>query len=39
MKKMNPEKMEKKDVIGFRKTCKVKGTGLSHYILVDSSKK
>lgn len=24
-----------KDVIAFRKGCKAKGTGLSHYILMD----
>ncbi|MHB1377864.1 MAG: modified peptide precursor CbpA [Candidatus Humimicrobiaceae bacterium] len=39
MKKMSQETSEKKEIIGFRKTCKAKGTGLSHYILVDSSKK
>ncbi len=25
----------KKDVIAYRKTCQAKGTGLSHYILMD----
>ena len=28
-------KKAKKNVIAKRKTCKAKGTGLSHYILVD----
>lgn len=28
-------KKSKKDVIAFRKRCKAKGTGLSHYILMD----
>ncbi len=32
---------QKKDVIAYRKTCKAsaKGTGLSHYILMDRKKK
>lgn len=30
---------EKKDVIAYRKSCKAKGTGLSHYILVDRKAK
>ena len=29
----------KKDVIAYRKTCKAKGTGLSHYILMDKKAK
>ncbi len=29
------KKSKKKDVIAFRKRCKAKGTGLSHYILMD----
>ena len=28
-----------KKVIAYRKTCKVKGTGLSHYILMDRKQK
>jgi len=39
MKKISQETNKKKEIIGFRKACKAKGTGLSHYILVDSSKK
>ena len=39
MKKTSQETNKKKEIIGFRKACKAKGTGLSHYILVDSSKK
>ncbi|MEW6618050.1 MAG: modified peptide precursor CbpA [bacterium] len=30
-----PKAKDKKDVIAFRKKCKAKGTGLSHYILLD----
>ena len=30
---------KKKDVIAYRKTCKAKGTGLSHYILMDKKAK
>ncbi len=30
---------EKKDVIAIRKTCAAKGTGLSHYILMDKDEK
>ncbi|MCX5855673.1 MAG: modified peptide precursor CbpA [Deltaproteobacteria bacterium] len=29
------EKKARKDVIAYRKGCKAKGTGLSHYILMD----
>jgi len=29
----------KKDVIAFRKTCNARGTGLSHYILMDRKKR
>lgn len=39
MKKTSQETNKKKEIIGFRKACKANGTGLSHYILVDSSKK
>jgi modified peptide precursor CbpA len=28
-----------KDVIAYRKSCKAKGTGLSHYILMDRKAK
>ncbi len=28
-----------KKVIAYRKTCKAKGTGLSHYILMDRKQK
>lgn len=27
-----------KKIIGYRKSCKAKGTGLSHYILIDKPK-
>lgn len=30
-----PKKDAKKEVISMRKACKAKGTGLSHYILMD----
>ena len=30
---------KKKDVIAYRKSCKAKGTGLSHYILMDKKAK
>jgi modified peptide precursor CbpA len=30
---------KKKDVIAYRKTCQAKGTGLSHYILMDRKAK
>jgi len=26
---------EKKEIIAYRKSCRAKGTGLSHYILMD----
>jgi len=29
------KKTAKKDVIAYRKSCRAKGTGLSHYILMD----
>jgi len=29
----------KKDVIAYRKTCDARGTGLSHYILMDRKKR
>lgn len=28
-----------KEIIAVRKTCKAKGTGLSHYVMMDSEKK
>jgi modified peptide precursor CbpA len=33
------KKPKKKDVIAFRKRCNAKGTGLSHYILMDKKAK
>ena len=33
------EKNVRKDVIAYRKGCKAKGTGLSHYILMDRKAK
>jgi modified peptide precursor CbpA len=27
------------NIIATRKTCKAKGTGLSHYVMMDSAKK
>jgi modified peptide precursor CbpA len=39
MKKEVKTKETKKPVIAFRKTCKAKGTGLSHYILMDKKAK
>jgi modified peptide precursor CbpA len=33
------KKKAKKDVIAYRKGCKAKGTGLSHYILMDRKAK
>ena len=30
---------KKADVIAYRKSCKAKGTGLSHYILMDRKAK
>ena len=32
-------KKKTKKVIAYRKTCKAKGTGLSHYILMDRKQK
>ncbi|MEW6607311.1 MAG: modified peptide precursor CbpA [bacterium] len=32
---MEKPKAKDKKVIAFRKKCKAKGTGLSHYILLD----
>jgi modified peptide precursor CbpA len=32
-------KQTKKAVIAYRKTCQAKGTGLSHYILMDKKAK
>lgn len=37
MKQIAKKDSEKK-IMGYRKSCKVKGTGLSHYILIDKSK-
>jgi modified peptide precursor CbpA len=36
---MEMKKKAKKDVIAYRKGCKAKGTGLSHYILMDRKAK
>ena len=33
----NPEPKLQKDVIALRKACPVRGTGLSHYILMDKA--
>ena len=33
------KKQPKKNVIAYRKTCQAKGTGLSHYILMDKKAK
>lgn len=33
------KKQSKKAVIAYRKTCPAKGTGLSHYILMDRKAK
>ena len=38
-KKENTMKQTKKAVIAYRKTCPAKGTGLSHYILMDKKAK
>jgi len=35
----NEMKINRNDVIANRKTCNAKGTGLSHYILVDKKAK
>ena len=37
--KNQPKRQPKKAVIAYRKTCQAKGTGLSHYILVDKKAK
>ncbi|MGA2031523.1 MAG: modified peptide precursor CbpA [Thermoguttaceae bacterium] len=37
--KKEVKKSVKKDVIAHRKSCKAKGTGLSHYILMDKKAK
>jgi modified peptide precursor CbpA len=36
---MKEKKVRKEDVIAYRKGCEAKGTGLSHYILMDRKKK
>lgn len=33
------KEQSKKTVIAYRKTCQAKGTGLSHYILMDKKAK
>ena len=33
------KKSTTKDVVAYRKSCKAKGTGLSHYILMDKKAK
>ncbi len=33
------DKKKEKDVIAYRKSCKAKGVGLSHYILMDKKAK
>lgn len=33
------KKKPRKDVIAYRKSCKAKGTGLSHYILMNRKAK
>jgi modified peptide precursor CbpA len=33
------KKQSKRDVIAYRKTCPARGTGLSHYILMDRKAK
>ncbi len=38
-KETRKEKLDKKDVIAYRKSCNTDGTGLSHYILMDKEKK
>ena len=37
--KAKKEKKEKKEVIAYRKWCNARGTGLSHYILMDRKAK
>ncbi|MFH0926153.1 MAG: modified peptide precursor CbpA [bacterium] len=34
----NRTKKGVKKIIGYRRSCKARGTGLSHYILIDKSK-
>ena len=36
---MTKQKQEKKVVIAYRKKCQARGTGLSHYILMDKKAK
>ncbi len=36
---MAKTKKTKKTIIALRKTCKARGTGLSHYVMMDSKKK
>ncbi|MFV1964753.1 MAG: modified peptide precursor CbpA [Pirellulaceae bacterium] len=38
-KKKTTAKDQQKDVVAYRKSCKPKGTGLSHYILMDKKAK
>jgi len=38
-KKKTTAKEKQKDVVAYRKSCKPKGTGLSHYILMDKKTK
>ena len=33
------KKQTKRDVIAYRKTCQARGTGLSHYILMNKTRK
>lgn len=39
MKEVKETKDVQKDIIAYRKSCDAKGTGLSHYILMDKEKK
>jgi modified peptide precursor CbpA len=36
--KQEKTKLDKKDIIAYRKSCNAEGTGLSHYILMDNKK-
>ncbi|MGD0899621.1 MAG: modified peptide precursor CbpA [Thermoguttaceae bacterium] len=36
---MKNQPKKAKTVVAYRKTCKAKGTGLSHYILMDKKAK
>jgi modified peptide precursor CbpA len=36
---MKNQPKKTKTVVAYRKTCKAKGTGLSHYILMDKKAK